>query len=107
MSSGGANVIDIAEVAKAEAPAIPVRLRPGATEEEQKKLSLDANLTCSSPHDEDISEDDLKNLVRVAGPVPWQAYTIAFVEFCERFSYYGTTVVCKKKLPCTPPFHSY
>jgi POT family proton-dependent oligopeptide transporter len=107
MSSGGANVIDIAEVAKAEAPTIPIRLRPSAPEEEQKKLSLDADLTSSAPHDEDISEDDLKNLVRVAGPVPWQAYTIAFVEFCERFSYYGTTVVCRYFLPCTPPVHSY
>jgi POT family proton-dependent oligopeptide transporter len=95
MSSGGANVIDIAEVAKAEAPAIPARLRPGATEEEQKRLSLDADYA-------EISEEDLRTLTRVAGPVPWQAYTIAFIEFCERFSYYGTTVVCMTRTLCSP-----
>lgn len=97
MSSGGANVIDIAEVAKAEAPVIPVRLRPGETkekQEKQKKLSLDDALTFAPSDNEEISEDDLKNLTRVSGSIPWQAYTIAFIEFCERFSYYGTTVVC-------------
>jgi POT family proton-dependent oligopeptide transporter len=26
--------------------------------------------------------------------VHWTAYTVAFVELCERFSYYGTTAVC-------------
>ena len=41
------------------------------------------------------TEADLNTLKRVSGKIPWTAYTIAFVEFCERFSYYGTTVVCK------------
>lgn len=41
------------------------------------------------------TEEDLATLKRVSGTIPWTAYTIAFVEFCERFSYYGTTVVCK------------
>lgn len=98
MSSGSANVIDNAEVAKAEAPVIPVRLRPGANGAEQKKLSFDAPLTSVLPDYEEITEADLKNLERISGPIPWQAYTIAFVEFCERFSYYGTTVVCKPTL---------
>lgn len=35
-----------------------------------------------------------KTLRRVFGHIPWTAYTIAFVELCERFSYYGRTVVC-------------
>lgn len=34
-------------------------------------------------------------LRRVAAPIPWAVYTVAFVELCERFSYYGTQVVCK------------
>ena len=46
-------------------------------------------------HDDDVTEEDLINLRRVSGKIPWPAYTIAFVELCERFSYYGTTVVCK------------
>ncbi|KAI9927289.1 hypothetical protein ASPWEDRAFT_33221 [Aspergillus wentii DTO 134E9] len=39
------------------------------------------------------TEDELRTLRRVAGKVPWPAFTIAFVELCERFSYYGTTAV--------------
>ncbi|KAF3922872.1 hypothetical protein AA313_de0206474 [Arthrobotrys entomopaga] len=39
------------------------------------------------------TEEDLATLRRVAGKVPWAAYTIAFVELCERFSYYGVTQV--------------
>lgn len=40
------------------------------------------------------SEEELHHLRRVSGQVPWSAFTIAFVELCERFSYYGTTAVC-------------
>ena len=32
-------------------------------------------------------------LLRVAAPIPWAVYTVAFVELCERFSYYGTQIV--------------
>jgi POT family proton-dependent oligopeptide transporter len=39
------------------------------------------------------TEEELAALVRVSGKIPWTAYTIAFVELCERFSYYGTTAV--------------
>ncbi|EAW13600.1 putative MFS peptide transporter [Aspergillus clavatus NRRL 1] len=39
------------------------------------------------------SEEDFRTLRRVAGTIPWTAYTVAFVELCERFSYYGTTAV--------------
>ncbi|KAF3908068.1 hypothetical protein ABW21_db0204421 [Orbilia brochopaga] len=39
------------------------------------------------------TEEELNTLRRVAGKVPWTAYTIAFVELCERFSYYGVTQV--------------
>lgn len=45
--------------------------------------------------EEEPSELDLKTLRRVPGSIPWQAYTIAFVELCERFSYYGTVSVCE------------
>jgi len=39
------------------------------------------------------TEEELRTLRRVSGQIPWSAYTIAFVELCERFSYYGTTAV--------------
>ena len=41
------------------------------------------------------TEDEKTTLRKVCGQIPWTAYTIAFVELCERFSYYGTTAVCK------------
>lgn len=43
------------------------------------------------------TEDELEGenaLRRVSAPIPWTVYTVAFVELCERFSYYGTQVVC-------------
>lgn len=45
--------------------------------------------------DDDVTEEELHTLRRVSGKIPWPAFTIAFVELCERFSYYGTTVVCE------------
>lgn len=41
------------------------------------------------------NDEDMKTLRRVSGKLPWTAYTVAFVELCERFSYYGTTAVCQ------------
>jgi proton-dependent oligopeptide transporter, POT family len=41
------------------------------------------------------TEEELHTLRRVPDRVPWKAFALAFVELCERFSYYGTTVVCK------------
>lgn len=41
------------------------------------------------------TEDEMKTLRRVPDKIPWKAFPIAFVELCERFSYYGTTVVCE------------
>ena len=41
------------------------------------------------------TEEELATLRRTAGKIPWKVYTIAFVELCERFSWYGTTVVCE------------
>lgn len=40
------------------------------------------------------TEEEFHTLRRVAGEMPWMALTVAFVELCERFSYYGTTAVC-------------
>ncbi|KAI0696611.1 oligopeptide transporter [Cytidiella melzeri] len=49
------------------------------------------------------TEEEKATLRRVADAIPWNAYSIAFVELCERFSYYGSTVVftnfIQRKLP--------
>ena len=41
------------------------------------------------------TEYEMQTLRRVSDNIPWPAFTIAFVELCERFSFYGTTAVCK------------
>jgi proton-dependent oligopeptide transporter, POT family len=44
--------------------------------------------------DEDLpTEEEMKTLHRVADHIPWRLYTVAFVELCERFSYYGTQIL--------------
>ncbi|KAG9234747.1 putative peptide transporter ptr2 [Amylocarpus encephaloides] len=52
----------------------------------------------SDEFDDDIegifpTEEEFHTLRRVPDKIPWDIYTIAFIELCERFSYYGTTVV--------------
>lgn len=44
------------------------------------------------------TEEEWATLPRVAGKIPWQAWTVAVVEFVERFSYYGTSAVFVSKL---------
>lgn len=44
---------------------------------------------------EEPTEEDMATLRRVSGKIPWTAFTIAFVELCERFGYYGCQVLCK------------
>ncbi|KAL2869436.1 putative MFS peptide transporter [Aspergillus lucknowensis] len=39
------------------------------------------------------TNEEMATLRRVAGPLSWVAFSVAFVELCERFSYYGTTAV--------------
>ncbi|EKV07527.1 Major facilitator superfamily domain, general substrate transporter [Penicillium digitatum] len=46
--------------------------------------------------DENPTIDELHGpnaLRRISAPIPWVVYTVAFVELCERFSYYGTQVL--------------
>ncbi|KAL2819854.1 POT family-domain-containing protein [Aspergillus cavernicola] len=39
------------------------------------------------------TSEEMRTLRRVAGPLNWISFSVAFVELCERFSYYGTTTV--------------
>jgi len=47
---------------------------------------------------EEPTPEELKTLRRVSGKIPWTAFTIAFVELCERFGYYGCQVLCMSML---------
>ncbi|KAI6707946.1 oligopeptide transporter [Diplocarpon mali] len=63
---------------------------------EPAKASSEVAVAVAAAGQEDFeipTEHDLETLRRVSGKIPWAAYTIAFVELCERFSYYGTTAV--------------
>jgi hypothetical protein len=62
-------------------------------------IPIDTSST-GSIHDEHTNllgpfptEEEWATLPRVAGRIPWQAWTVAAVEFVERFSYYGTSAV--------------
>lgn len=44
-------------------------------------------------HDDIPTEEDLKTLRRVSGKIKWAAYTVAFAELAERFSYYGSSIL--------------
>jgi proton-dependent oligopeptide transporter, POT family len=39
------------------------------------------------------TDEELETLRRIPAKIPWIAFTVAFVELCERFAYYGTTAV--------------
>jgi POT family proton-dependent oligopeptide transporter len=43
---------------------------------------------------EEPTAEEMVTLRRVSGKIPWTAFTIAFVELCERFGYYGCQVLC-------------
>lgn len=43
--------------------------------------------------DDTPTDEDLRTLRRVSGAIKWSMWTIAFVELCERFSYYGSSVL--------------
>jgi POT family proton-dependent oligopeptide transporter len=60
---------------------------PSAHDEDQLGISV-TTADGGSP-----TEEELHTLRRVPDKIPWSIYTIAFIELCERFSYYGTTAV--------------
>lgn len=64
---------------------------PQAAVDQQAAYSFDSSSEVSQ--EELPTDEELHTLRRVADRIPWKVYTIAFVELCERFSYYGTTVV--------------
>ena len=51
---------------------------------------------------EEPTDEDLRTLRRVSGKIPWSAYTICFVELCERFGYYGCQVLCMFNAQSSP-----
>ncbi len=77
---------------------------PPAFEEKSKEK------TYTQDREEDLSvlaaeyptEEELHTLRRVSDRIDWSVFTLAFVELCERFSYYGATVVCEFPITLNP-----
>lgn len=56
-------------------------------------IDVDAVSNDEGVFDDTPTEDDMRTLRRVSGSIKWAMYTIAFVELCERFSYYGSSIL--------------
>ncbi|KAF2725450.1 PTR2-domain-containing protein [Polychaeton citri CBS 116435] len=70
--------------------------RPSTMDKEAHLYGAEVNSLAEGASTADGQEPtlhELKTLRRVSGKIPWTAYTVTFVEFCERFSWYGTTAV--------------
>ncbi|KAK4497788.1 hypothetical protein PRZ48_010441 [Zasmidium cellare] len=68
--------------------------------------SRELSTSTGGRYENEPTMEEMKTLRRVSGKIPWQAMTITFVEFCERFSYYGTTAVFVNFLQQPRPFGS-
>ncbi|KAI0007701.1 peptide transporter PTR2 [Xylariaceae sp. FL0662B] len=68
---------------------------PRSIKMEKVGTSTSPNSVDGSPvhGDDTLTEEDMHMLRRVPGPIVWSAYTIAFCELVERFSYYGSSVL--------------
>ncbi|GAD95050.1 MFS peptide transporter, putaitve [Paecilomyces variotii No. 5] len=89
---------DLVEVANVHAPeqALKTPVSEKTTAIPEKEYSINSQgLEHEAFTDGRVAptEQEKRTLRRVADRVPWTAYTVAFVELCERFSYYGTTAV--------------
>ncbi|KAK5085341.1 hypothetical protein LTS08_003195 [Lithohypha guttulata] len=98
MSVLGANVLETRELAKSGVADGFVEGTSAEAKAGQGHISLAAyesgrNSISKEVYDDTPTEEELHSLRRVSGKIPWTAWTIAFCELCERFSYYGTTVV--------------
>jgi hypothetical protein len=128
--NAAANAVDLAMSHEPEKAAMPLyeveekralageRSSSSLTGQPQAPVEFEADLEGEEP-----TEEDLRTLRRVSGKIPWTAFTIAFVELCERFGYYGCQVLCtscridisihlltsaRHKLhPARPPYHRW
>ncbi|EEQ28888.1 hypothetical protein McanMca71_001050 [Microsporum canis] len=70
---------------------------------DEKELSTVQAIAANGAHESDDeatglrkelpTDEEIATLRRLPDRIPWIAFSIAFVELCERFSYYGTTAV--------------
>lgn len=75
-----------------DAPLQAVQLQAAAQDVDEKDIGAVAPYGDTELEDFP-SQEDIRTLRRVSDHIPWKLYTIAFIELCERFSYYGTVVL--------------
>ena len=81
------------KVATSEDRALPSEKEQGILAGDQSDIAAEEVLR--GPNGEEYpTARELETLRRVKGRINWIIYTIAFIELCERFAYYGTTQVC-------------
>ncbi|RYO77239.1 hypothetical protein DL762_009393 [Monosporascus cannonballus] len=85
--------LDVVAAAKANAPTLE-NVIAGEKNIDVASSSSNADDVLIGPNGEQYpTKEELETLPRVVGKVHWVIYTIAFIELCERFGYYGTTAV--------------
>lgn len=86
---------DALEVGGAElrAEAIDERKHSIAVEDTAQRAASLVASNLQTADGEAPTAEELLTLRRVPNHIPRKIFTIAFIELCERFSYYGTTVV--------------
>jgi proton-dependent oligopeptide transporter, POT family len=86
---------DALEVGGAElrAEAIDERKHSIAVADDAQRAASIAVSNVATLDGEAPTAEELLTLRRVPNHIPRKIFTIAFIELCERFSYYGTTVV--------------
>lgn len=99
MSVAGLNMLEAAEIAKSGVSDAPVQgtrresvvgkgnMVVGRVESDEASLQKQEERYADTPTEEELHGPNA--LRRVSGKIPWTAWTITFVELCERFSYYG------------------
>lgn len=105
MAADLSNPVDLAEISKSHA--LSNELPPYEKHQPLEKELGAVNQSELSTGDAGVATvdgayptvEEFGTLRRVPGSLNWPAYTVAFVELCERFSYYGTTQVCTYLYP--------
>ncbi|KAK3697062.1 hypothetical protein LTR37_017660 [Vermiconidia calcicola] len=95
---------DLAPISQARQPSVVLESDvkgEGTMGEGRQSVESATSSTLSEP-----TMEEMKTLRRISGPMTWQMFTITFVEFCERFSYYGTTAVFQNFIQQPRPYGS-
>ncbi|KAG8413881.1 hypothetical protein J3459_015041 [Metarhizium acridum] len=73
----------------------PYHPSKGAMDAHARKASLQHHdvMLDDDEYEGKPTDEEMQTLRRVSGKIMWSMWTIAFVELCERFSYYGSAVL--------------